>query len=292
MVDITDLPYRLICQEAGAGYTCTEMLYIDALVHKNATTEKLREVSPTEPLKIMQVTGNTLAEFKKALPLLKQYDIIDLNCGCPSIRITGNKAGSYLLTNPKKIASIVKLLTKAGITTTVKIRLGFTEYNALEVAKAVEQAGAQALTVHCRLASHSNKTPAEWAWLTKIKQAITIPLIGNGDVTTPQQAEEMLKLCDGVMIARAAIGDPDLFTRCSIYARDKRDIKKDFARNLPYLKKYLSYCTHYQFQDLHRIKYIVSSFLSGFPQAAQKRQGLHACKTLEEVESYITHIEK
>lgn len=287
MVDVTDLPYRLICQEAGAGYTCTEMLYVDAITHENTTTQKLMETSEKEHLKIIQVTGNTLAEFKKALPLLKQYDIVDINCGCPSIRITGNKAGSYLLTNPTKIASIVTLLTKAGITTTVKIRLGFKEYNALEVAQAVEKAGAQALTVHCRLASHSNKTPADWSWLAKIKQAITIPLIGNGDVTSPEQATKMLTLCDGVMIARAALGDPDIFARCLIYAYEGRTIPKEFKRNLPYLKKYIAYCKHYQFIDIHRIKQVTSYFLSGFPQAAHKRQTLHTCKTFEEIEAFV-----
>ncbi|MBM3230688.1 hypothetical protein FJZ22_03500 [Candidatus Pacearchaeota archaeon] len=287
MVDVTDLPYRLICQEAGAGYTCTEMLYIDAITHKNKTTEKLRETNEKEHLKIIQVTGNTVAEFKNALPILKHYDIVDINCGCPSIRITGNKAGSYLLTNPKKIASIVSLLTKAGITTTVKIRLGFKDYNALEVAQAVEKAGAQALTVHCRLATHSNKTPADWSWLEKIKKIITIPLIGNGDVTTPEQAEKMLKLCDGVMIARTAMGDPDLFARCISYAKEGTMLKKEFTRNIPYLKKYIHYCKHYNFQDMHRIKQVTSYFISGFPQAAQKRQALHICKTFEEIETFV-----
>ncbi|MSS75163.1 tRNA dihydrouridine synthase DusB [Candidatus Pacearchaeota archaeon] len=291
MVDVTDLPYRLICQEAGAGYTCTEMLYVDAITHENAPTKKLMETSPQEDLKIIQVTGNTLAEFKKALPILKTYDIVDLNCGCPSIRITGNKAGSYLLTNPKKIASIVKLLTKAGITTTVKIRLGFKEYNALEVAQAVEKAGAQAITVHCRLATHSNKTPADWSWIPKIKQALKIPVIGNGDVTSPERAKQMLTLCDGVMIARAAMGDPDLFVRCITYAKDGTILKKDFARNRPYLAKYIAYCKQYNFQDFHRIKQVAGSFLSDFPQAAQKRQALHACKTFAELEIFIQKLE-
>lgn len=290
MVDVTDLPYRLICQEAGAGYTCIEMLYVDAITHKNATTEKLRETSNAEDLKTIQVTGNTLAEFKKALPLLKHYDIVDLNCGCPSIRITGNKAGSYLLTNPKKIASIVSLLTKAGITTTVKIRLGFKDYNALDVAQAVEKAGAKALTVHARLATHSNKIPADWSWIATIKQALKIPVIGNGDVTTSEQAEQLASMCDGVMIARAAMGDPDLFARCITYAQEQRILKKEFSRNLPYLKKYIAYCKQYNFQDFHRIKQVISYFLSGFPQAAQKRQALHACKTFEEVEVFVKQL--
>jgi nifR3 family TIM-barrel protein len=290
MVDVTDLPYRLMCKKAGAGYTCIEMLYVDAITHENSATKKLMETCKSEKPKIIQITGNNLKEFEKAIPYIKKYDIIDINCGCPSIRITGNEAGSYLLKNPNKIAEIIKLLKKHKFTVTAKIRLGFNNNNVLETAKAIEKAGADALTVHARLASHSNKIPADWNWIKKVKEQLKIPVIGNGDIDSGKKAEEMLKITDGAMIARAAIGDPDIFSRCLHYLKTGEIIEKSFKRNLPYLKIYIKYCKKYNFNNLHRIKYISSTFFKNIPNAAKYRNQVMQAKSLKEINYFINSL--
>ncbi len=263
------------------------MLYADAITHENAKTKKLMQFDKKEHPIGIQITGNSVEEIRKCIPYLKGYDFVDINCGCPSIRITGNEAGSFLLKTPEKIAEMIKILKEAGLTVTAKIRLGYQNNNVMEVARAIEKAGASALTIHCRLATHSNKIPADWTWIRKVREVVKIPIIGNGDIDSPIKARAMLEIADGAMIARAAIGDPDIFARCMEYLKSGKIIEKSFARNLPYLKLYLKYCKKYNFTDLHRIRYIVSSFLSGFKGAAKLRQELHACKTLDEIENCV-----
>ena len=179
MVDVTDLPYRLICKKAGASLAYTEMLYISAIIHENEKTKKLMKTIPSEKPVGIQITGNSPEEFKKAIPYLKNYSLVDINCGCPSLRITGNQAGSYLLKNPEKISEIIKILKSAGLTVTAKIRLGFDKNEAVKIAKTIEKAGADAITVHARLAIHGNEVPADWEQIKNVKKAVKIPVIGN-----------------------------------------------------------------------------------------------------------------
>ena len=136
MVDVTNLPYRLICRKAGASMAYVEMIYADAITHENKKTKELMRTIRTEHPLGIQITGNSIKEIKDCIPYLKGYDLVDINCGCPSIKITGNEAGSYLLNNPEKIVEMIKVLKKAGLTVTAKVRLGFKKNNVLEVAKA------------------------------------------------------------------------------------------------------------------------------------------------------------
>lgn len=288
MVDVTDLPYRLICLKAGVGMTYTEMLYVDAITHENDKTKQLMKFDKKkEKPSAIQITGNNLEEFEKVIPYLKDYDIVDLNCGCPSVRIVGNEAGSYLLRSPEKIASIVKLLKKNGLTVTVKIRLGFDNNNVLEVAKMIEKAGADAITVHGRLAKDSNKIPADWKWIAAVKKAVKIPVIGNGDVISGQSAARMLKICDGVMVGRAAIGDPLIFDRINYYLKNGKEKEKDIRGNLKLFSEYLSLCRKNKMIDLHRIKYIGTCFLRGFDGAAKMRAKFMSLKTIDEIEGFV-----
>ena len=329
MVDVTDLPFRILCRRAGAAMAYTEMIYIDAILHSNKKTEMLmKNISGKidRPLGL-QITGNNEEEFEKFVlsKKWKGFDLIDLNCGCPSIRITGNSAGSYLLKNPDKIARMISILKKTGKPVTAKIRLGFKENNVLEVARAVESAGADALTAHARLAVHGGNVPADWNWLKKIKKIVKIPLIGNGDVFSGSDAARMLEICDGVMIARGAIGDPLIFERILNYLdnlkkqknnfdinrnlnEEKELIKKsdisdddynlddgnklDVARNLEMFKEYLKLEEKYYGKnvDLSRVKYVGGKFLRGFEGAAKAREELMKCKGIEEIEKIVVKL--
>ncbi|MBI3334730.1 tRNA-dihydrouridine synthase family protein [Candidatus Pacearchaeota archaeon] len=283
MVEVTDLPYRFICREAGASLTYTEMLYIDAIIHENAKTKKLMQFTERERPIGIQITGSKVEHFKKAIPYLKDYDLVDINCGCPSTRIVGSEAGSYLLNNPEKIGEIIKILKSAGLIVTAKIRLGFKNNTVLETAKLIESAGADALTIHARLAHHGNDVPADWSWIKKVRSSISIPVIGNGDITSGKQAEAMLKIADACMIARAAIGDPDIFYRINRYLKTGEIIPFDLKRNLHYLKQYLDYCRDFSFTDLSRIKYITAKFFRNIEGSAKMRQQVMQCKTLNEL---------
>ena len=216
----------------------------------------------------LQITGNNELEFERFVKSgkWKDFDLIDLNCGCPSIRITGNSAGSYLLKNPDKIVQMVSILKKTGKPVTAKIRLGFKENNVFDVARAVENAGADALTVHARLAIHGSDVVADWNWLKKIKKIVKIPLIGNGDVFSGKDVEKMLEICDGVMIARGAIGDPFIFSRVLNYFKNGQEEEFDFFRNLEIFGEYLRLEKKYYGSDvdLGRVKYLGGKFLRGF----------------------------
>jgi|SRR3989339_1412951 len=287
MVDVTDMPYRVICRKAGAGMAYTEMLYVDAITHENPKTQQLMEIGKSEKPSAIQITGDKIEEFEKVIPYLKKYDIVDLNCGCPSKRIVGNEAGSYLLNNPDKIAEIVKLLKKNKFTVSVKIRLGFNNNNVIKIAKAIEKAGADAITVHARLAKHSNKIPADWKWIAAVRKEVNIPVIGNGDVVSGKTAEEMLKICDGVMVGRGAIGDPLIFDRINYYLKNGKEKEKDIKGNLRLFLEYIKLCKKQDIIDLHRIKYVGSCFISGFQGAAKIRAKFMSLRTIDEIEGFV-----
>jgi tRNA-dihydrouridine synthase B len=285
MVDVTDLPYRVICREAGAGMTYTEMLYIDAILHENKKTKNLMKTTKEERPVGLQVTGNNVNEFKKFAKLkeLKNYDLIDINCGCPSIRITGNEAGSYLLKNPEKIGEMIRILKNEGHIVTAKIRLGFKKNNVLKVAKEIEKAGADALTVHARLAVHGRRVPANWKWIEKIKKSVKIPVIGNGDVFSGEDAKKMLEICDGVMIARGAIGDPLIFDR--ILNGGEKDVKKNLKLFLRYLK--LEKEIYGSDIDFGRVKFVGGSFLKEFKGASKSREKFMKLKSVKDMRRFI-----
>ncbi|MBI4894783.1 MAG: tRNA-dihydrouridine synthase family protein [Candidatus Aenigmarchaeota archaeon] len=291
LVDVSDLPFRLVCRKAGAAMAYIEMLNISAILHENRHTEGLMRTDKRDKPSGIQITGRTVEEFEKVVPYVENFDVVDINCGCPSIRITDNGSGSFLLKHPEKIADMVRTLKDAGLTTTAKIRLGFKENNVLKVAKAVEKAGADAITVHARLADHGSDVPADWKWIAKVKHTVGIPVIGNGDVWDGPGAEKMLDLADGAMIARASIGDPAVFERILHYLKTGKEKEFDARKNMKIFLEYLS-LEKTNGADMGRIKRVCSKFVRGFGGAAKARDEMMKKKTYDGVLSFAKELRK
>ena len=296
MVDVTDLAYRIICRKAGAAIAYTEMLYVDAILHENERTKLLMKTSKEDHPVGLQITGKNEKEFERLSSYIKDFDLIDINCGCPSIKLINSQAGSYLLNSPEKISKMVRILKSEKVNPeakpiTAKIRLGFKENNVLKVAKMIENAGADAITLHARLAIHGRKIPADWKWIEKVKQNLEIPVIGNGDIFNGEDAEKMLEIADGAMIARGAIGDPMIFSRVLRYLNTGKESEFDFKKNLGLLKEYLSLAERYGIADINRIKYLGSNFIRNIQGAAKLRSELMSLKNLEEIKKFIKKVE-
>ena len=292
MLEITDLPYRLICRKAGAGVAYTEMINIPAITHKNAKTlQMLKTCKQDKPLGL-QITANSITEFKSLIPYLKilKFNLIDLNCGCPSDKTMENQCGSALLENPKLLADAIKLLKKENYIVTAKIRLGMKENNVLKTAKIIQKAGADAITIHARLASQQYSSPAQWQWIKKAKSILSIPVIGNGDINSGEKAEQMLEIADGAMIGRAAIGNPLIFTQILNYFKTKKDIPASFRENLNSFKEYLTLSQKYKTQNLAKTKFIASNFIKGIAEASKLRNQLMQMKSIKEIQDFADEI--
>lgn len=291
MLDITNLPYRLICRKAGAALAYTEMINVPAILHENKKTKDMMKTCKNDfPLGI-QITGNNPKDLEKLIPFLKKskYSLIDLNCGCPSERITENESGSCLLLNPEKISGMIKILRKSSLPVTAKIRLGFKKNNAIKTARAVQKAGADAITVHARLANQGYDTLADWSEIKKTKKEISIPIIGNGDILSPKKAEEMLSICDGAMIARGAIGDPLIFKRTLHYLKTGKEKPFSFKNNIKAFRDYLTLTEKHRLADtsIANIKHLGCKFIKNIEGASRIRNHLMTLKDFGEIKSFF-----
>ena len=287
MADVSDLAFRLICRRSGASMAYTEMIQIEALINAEKSLRyKTLTNFEDKPLGI-QITGRKISDFRKVIPKLRNYDLVDLNCGCPGSLTVGHGSGSYLMKTPDKIASMIKILKDNSLIVTAKIRLGFNKNNVLELAKKIENAGADALTVHARLASQGRSGNADWSWFPKIRKQIGIPLIGNGDVTSPEKAKELLDLTDGIMIARAAIGNPLIFEQTSEYLKTGRADEVDYKKNLRLYREYLDLSKKYGLLKMSKAKYIGGKFIRGFEGAPEMRNKFMGLKSYKEIENFV-----
>ncbi len=290
MVDVTDCAFRLLCREEGAAMAYVEMIYVDAILHENERTKKLMTIGGKEDRPLgLQVTGNNLVEFTKfsKLDILKDYNLIDINCGCPSVKITGNEAGSYLLKTPDKIGEMIRVLKDSGNIVTAKIRLGFKNNNVMEVSKIIEKAGADLLTIHARTAEQRSTTPADWSWISKVKKEIGIPVVGNGGVVNGKTASEMLDICDGAMIASSAIGNPFVFREILRYLKTGKEIEITKTERLSGFKEYVNLADKYDVFEMSRVKYLGSGFFKGFDGASKLRSALMAVKSKEGMDGFL-----
>ena len=224
MAGVTDLPFRVLCKEQGAGLVCMEMVSAKAISYKNRNTAALMEIDEREHPVSLQLFGNEpklMAEVAKTIEE-HPFDILDINMGCPVPKVVNNGEGSALLKDPKRIGEIVYEISHAiQKPVTIKMRIGFEQapVDVTEIAKIAEENGAAAIAVHGRTRQQYYSGEADWDAIRRVKEAVTIPVIGNGDVNSPEKAEELLQEtgCDAVMIGRAVRGNPWIFREMKHY---------------------------------------------------------------------------
>lgn len=288
----------------GAGLIYAEMVSSNALSYGNEKTFELLKMSDEERPIAQQIFGSDVESFVKAAKLINEKmhpDIIDINMGCPVPKVALRaQAGSALLKNPEKIREIVRAVVNAvNVPVTVKIRSGWDEehINAVEVAKVCEEAGASAIAIHARTRKQGYSGEANWKIIKKVKESVNIPVIGNGDVISPEKALEMLETtgCDAVMIGRACIGNPWIFKECLEYIEKRNLIPKP-----KYEEKINMIIYHYKLlkEDkceklaLLEIRTHALGYLKGLPEAKQYKNLICQAKSEKELFSILNEYKK
>ncbi|WP_418582751.1 tRNA dihydrouridine synthase DusB, partial [Phascolarctobacterium succinatutens] len=292
MAGITDLPFRLICRRLGCGMTVSEMVSAKGLLYKNVKTTEMLRIDDGERPTAIQLFGSVPAELAEAARMVEASgaDMIDFNMGCPVPKIVNNGEGSALMKNPQLAHDILAAMVKAvKIPVTVKFRAGWDDNNrnAVEIARAVEAAGVSAVAVHGRTRQQFYEGKADWSIIADVKQAVKVPVFGNGDIFTVADGLRMLEQtgCDGLMIGRGADGNPWLFTALAAALRGEPQpqppsLKERLAQAAEHLEMLIAYKN--EVVAVKEMRRHISAYLKGMPHAAEFRGRFHKVDTQEQ----------
>ena len=298
MAGVTDLAFRRLCKEQGAGLICMEMISAKAISYHNKNTKALMEIDPVEHPVSMQLFGNEPELMAQVAASIEEqpFDILDINMGCPVPKVVNNGEGSALLKNPELVRKIVTSVVKAvDKPVTVKIRRGFDEdsVNAVEIAKIIEDCGAAAVAVHGRTREQYYSGKADWDIIRQVKEAVSIPVIGNGDVTSPETAVALMEQtgCDGIMIGRAVRGNPWLFSEILHYMETgehkARPIMEE-VREMILRHTRMQVELKGEYTALREMRKHVAWYTAGFPHSARLRARTNEISTMQELEELIS----
>ena len=300
MAGVTDLPFRLLCREHGAGLLCMEMVSAKAIYFNNKNTEQLMEIHPEETPVSLQLFGSDpdIVSDMAARIEEKPFSVLDINMGCPVPKVVNNGEGSALMKNPALVREILTKTVKAiQKPVTVKIRKGFDDscINAVEIAKIAEDCGVAAIAVHGRTREQYYSGKADWDIIAQVKDAVQIPVIGNGDVTDCASAAKMFDEtgCDGIMIGRAARGNPFLFEQVVSYLETgvigegptKEHMRDTVLRHMELQLKYKG-----EYTAVREMRKHIAWYSAGLPHSAKLRQKVNEIEQMDELKDYVISV--
>ncbi len=289
MAEVTSLPFRLLCKKYGASMTFTEQISALAVTRDSEKTIEMASTSKEDfPVGLQLFGRNPEILVNAAKKLHKNFNTVDLNLGCPSKKIVKEGYGSALLKEKNKIKEIITSLVKnIPKPITVKMRSGFKKEEALEIAKVIESAGCSAITIHARTQEQGYSGHSDWSLIKKLKDNISIPIIGNGDITDPISAEKMLKEtgCDYIMIGRAARNNPWIFKQILHYFETKEIIQQTPQEKIELFHEYSKLETNFKLLKMRAL-----DFTKGIPDSHSLRNQLGRTNNIQEIEALLNKL--